>query len=246
MVPRASISTFVQTHKELIVQSLPEHLSSRRFVRVLLTEMARTPKLQACTPESVLGGTLTAAALGLEIGVNGESYLVPYGGVAQLIIGYQGMVKLFYQNPLAQSLDAQAVYPGDEFDFRFGTDPYITHTPKFPRDGEPFAYYAVGTLTTGATHFVVLSPDDIRRLRGDRKGDVADPEHWMERKTVLRQVLKLLPRSAQLNAAVAVDERSGTDLWDARAARQIARDGVLAELPAATGDIIEGDTTEGA
>lgn len=37
-----------------------------------------------------------------------------------------------------------------------------------------------------------------------------DPEHWMERKTALKQVLKLAPKSTQLHQVYAFDEQPGS------------------------------------
>jgi recombinational DNA repair protein RecT len=55
----------------------------------------------------------------------------------------------------------------------------------------------------------------VKALRGGKvgtSGSIADPMHWMERKTVLRQLFKLLPKSTEMATAVDVDERTGSDL----------------------------------
>ena len=192
------------------------------MARLALTVVRKTPLLSQCTPQSFAGALLTAAALGLEPGVNDEAYLVPYRdkkkGIveAQLIIGYQGMAKLFYQHPLAQNLDAQVVYENDEFDYEMGTAQYLRHKPALSDRGKIVAYYAVAKLTTGATAFTVLSPQEVKTLRRGKvgtSGDIPDPQHWMERKTVLRQLIKLLPKSANLITAAASDERAGSELY---------------------------------
>lgn len=79
----------------------------------------------------------------------------------QLVIGYQGMIRLFWQHPLAAGLDAQVVYEGDEFDCAYGLDPVLRHVPPMSADhGQPVAYYAVARLKDGGSAFVVLSPGD--------------------------------------------------------------------------------------
>jgi len=62
---------------------------------------------------------------------------------------------------------------------------------------------------------LVLSPEEVKTLRSGNvgpSGRIPDPQRWMEKKTVLRQLFKLLPKSTQLVQALEVDERSGREL----------------------------------
>lgn len=212
---RPSIATVIQQLQPEIQRALPKHLDADRIARLALTLVRKDRNLAACTPESFAGSLLTAAALGLEPGVNGEAYLVPYKGECTLIVGYQGYAKLFYQSPLARHLDAQAVHERDDFDFEYGLTPRLTHKPAKGDRGAVTHYYAVATLSTGASAFVVLTKDEVKALRNGKvgtSGQIKDPMHWMERKTALRQLIKLLPKSAALDAASRADERTGTEL----------------------------------
>lgn len=254
--PGGGIATFIRDLQPEIARALPKHLDPDRIARLALTEVRKTPKLAQCDLASFAGALLTAAALGLEPGVNGEAYLVPYGKECQFIVGYQGLVKLFWQHPLSKHIDAQAVHALDEFDYAYGLDPFLTHKPALGERGAVVAYYAVARLTTGASSFVVLSPDEVKALRGGKtgtSGSIKDPMHWMERKTVLRQLLKTLPKSTQLNRAVELDDTAGSTLHHRRiAAAQ------LTGLPAGpdshepppgvnteTGEVYEGDALHG-
>ena len=69
-----------------IRRALPHHLDADRIARLALTVLRKDamrtdsgPRLADCTPDSFAGALLTSSALGLEPGVNGEAYLVPYG-----------------------------------------------------------------------------------------------------------------------------------------------------------------------
>lgn len=219
-----SIAALIQQMQPEIQRALPKGMDGDRIARLALTVLRQTPKLAQCTPASFAGSLLTAAALGLEPGVNGEAYLVPYKNECQLIIGYQGYAKLFWNNPLARHLDAQAVHENDEFDYEYGLTPALRHKPARGDRGEVIAYYAVATLSTGGSSFVVLSPEEVKKLRGGKvgtSGQIDDPMKWMERKTVLRQLVKTLPRSTMLNHALTADEQMGTSLRSQRAAQQI-------------------------
>lgn len=241
-----SLRKFLQRIQPEIARALPRGMDADRIARIALTlvrqsEMQaqkenRTTSLARCTHESVAGALLTASALGLEPGINGEAYLVPYKTECTLIVGYQGLVKLFWQHPLAKYLDAQAVYERDQFDYELGRSQFIMHRPARGDRGEIVAYWAAAELTSGAFQFQVLTPDEVQALRGGRvgpSGSIADPQRWMERKTVLRQLLKLMPKSVTLSTALVVDEQRGSTLARHGAPAAIAAGDPVAALPPA-------------
>lgn len=253
--PKPSLVQVVQRMQPEIERALPKHLDADRMARLALTVMRQSQmakekgitrtSLMDATPESFVGSLLTAAALGLEPGTSGEAYLVPYLDrkadvvECQLIIGYQGMVKLFWQHPLAKHIDAQAVYENDRFDYSYGLEPRLDHRPALGDRGNVVAYYAVASLTTGAKTFVVLSTDEIKALRRGQvgsNGNIPDPQHWMERKTALRQLLKMMPKSTQLQYAINADEQPGSTLAQQQIAAQIAEH---PQIEATTGEIQE-------
>jgi len=210
-----SIGALIQQLRPEMQRALPKHMDADRMARLALTVLRKTPALSRCSPESFMGALLTAAQLGLELGATNEAYLVPYGREAQFIVGYQGLVKLFYQHPLAKHVDSQAVFEHDTFDYEYGLTPSLRHKPAIGDRGNVVAYYAVGTLTSGASAFVVLSPQEVAALRQGKvgpSGNIADPQRWMERKTVLRQLFKMLPKSTELSRALVADEGVRTNL----------------------------------
>jgi len=208
-----TLQQMVERMRPEIARALPAHLNADRMVRLALTVLRKTPQLANTSPESFMGALMSASQLGLEPGVGDECYLVPYKRETTLIIGYQGYAKLFWQSPLAKHLDAQAVYANDEFDYAYGLEPFLRHKPSMDGpDGDPIAYYAVATLTSGGSAFVVLSPAQVKKLRGNtRPSQIADPMRWMERKTAIRQLVKMLPKSPNLIRALEVDEKVRTD-----------------------------------
>lgn len=228
---RPTIGELVQRMRPEIMRALPKGMDADRVARLTLTllrqsELAKakgtaTTSLGECTPESFAGALLTAAALGLEPGVDGEAWLVPYRDRKNDIVectfipGYKGIAKLFWNHPLARHLDAQAVYEHDEFDYQLGLDPYLHHKPARGDRGDITHYYAVASLSTGARRFEVMTAAEVAAVRAAsprKSGDIRDPQHWMERKTVLKQLLKVMPKSPHLSYALAADEQSGRDL----------------------------------
>lgn len=214
-----SVHGFLEDLKPQLARALPRHMSADRLARIALTEVRRTPLLAKCTPESFAGALLTCAQLGLEPGVSGEAWLLPFrnGKTGQyevnFIIGYPGMCKLFWQHPLAASLDAGVVREGDEFDYAKGTSAFLHHKPADER-GRPLKYYAVATLSSGGSHFVVMTPEDIEAIRVRSKakddGPWATDHDAMAMKTCIRQLFKLLPRSAEMSTALAAEDGTYT------------------------------------
>ena len=238
----ASVAQTITKYAPMIAEALPKHLDSGRFTRLALTTLRKTPQLQQCAPESFIGALLTASALGLEPDVNGECYLVPYKRECTLIIGYQGISKLFWQHPLSDRLSAEYVCANDHFEFRKGTDPFIDHRPAIGDRGPVVAYYAIVGLKNGATWFDVFTPAQIKALRGQvRKGSIADPEHWMERKTALKQVLKLAPKATSLGQVQAFDEKPGSIQQAVQVAQVTRPDETAEQIDEATGEVLEGE-----
>lgn len=250
-----TIAQFIGRLQPEIARALPRGMDADRIARLALTVVrqsdlearkARKPEnsLANCSVESFGGALLTASALGLEPGVNGESYLVPYKGECTLIIGYAGMAKLFWQHPLAKHLDAHAVHANDEFDYGYGLAQYLRHKPASGERGKVTHYWAAAELSTGASSFVVLTVDEVKALRGGKvgpSGKIPDPMHWMERKTALRQLFKLLPKSTTLQAAIAVDEQKGTVLAERDIPKAIANEETFPALPPSAGEQAQAD-----
>ncbi|HEX3957755.1 MAG TPA: recombinase RecT [Trebonia sp.] len=226
----ATIASFIESMKGEMARALPKHLNPDRLARIALTEVRRTPRLAECTQSSFGGALMTCAQLGLEPGVTGEAYLIPRKNgrlsrnagrdvfEVQLTIGYQGMAKLFWQSPLAKSLDAQAVYENDDFGYEYGLNPMLRHVPTLQDRGNAIAYYAVATLTNGGFAFVVLSRSDVEKIRirsnagtGDRDSPWKTDYDEMAKKTCLRRMFKLLPKAPELARALSQDEGVRSD-----------------------------------
>jgi recombination protein RecT len=230
-----SLQALIEKSAKELGRALPEHLSPDRLVRIALTCIRLNPELAVCTPDSFLGSLFVLAQLGLEP-VNGRAYLLPFNNKrkingewksvkeVQAVIGYKGLVDLFYNHPAALSLDMQVVYANDHFDYQFGTDGYIKHTPALKERGESIAYYAVGKTTNGGKVFFVMSKAEVlthakkhAKTYDRTKGEFYSSSPWakefdaMGLKTVLIQLSKRMPAavlSPQLRKAIDADETS--------------------------------------
>jgi recombination protein RecT len=217
--------------KDEIRKVLPKYIPAERMVRIATSAIRKTPALAECSALSLGGAVLMGATLGFEVNTpTGEAYLIPRkeNGVmeATLQVGYQGWCKLWWQHPRADTLDAVAVYPNDDFYWQRGTEPriyHIEHPEKREPGQQPTHYYATATLI-GSTRpsFEVLTADEVKAIRGGKvgpAGQIADPQRWMERKVPLRQLLKYMPKSTTASLALNSDDRSGRELLPQAAER---------------------------
>lgn len=204
-----------------IEKALAGHMDTERFERVVLTEIRRTPGLLDCSPESLLASIMLSAQLGLEPGPLGHVYLVPFKGAVEFIIGYRGYIDLAYRSGLVKDVSAALVYEPDEFSFRKGTRPVLDHVPADdPGDGAPVAAYAVARLRSGGTVFEVIRERDWQRAKarsasGQKgKGPWITDEPAMIRKTAVRRLEPMLPKSPVFARALAVDTTAPTLMDD--------------------------------
>ena len=60
--------------------------------------ISNNPKLQQCTPSSIVGAVITASRLGVSLDPNiMHSYLIPYGKDCKLTISYMGLIDVIYR-----------------------------------------------------------------------------------------------------------------------------------------------------
>lgn len=213
--------------KKSIAAVLPKHLTPDRMAMIAFTAMRRTPKLLECSRESIIGSILTASMLGLEpSGPLGHGALIPYKGECQFQPMYQGLLELARRSGFIRDIQLRAVYKGDHYMYRFGLDPTIEHVPMEGDgadnpDRECTHVYCVVRFTNGGVQWDQMSYAQAMAhgKRFSRTWNTreypnkfqpgtpwADHPVAMCLKTILKQTLKLCPKSPELAAAVQLDD----------------------------------------
>lgn len=186
------------------------------FKTACIDYVRKTPKLLDCDRVSLMSAFVNAAQFRfMPSGVSGECYILPYGSEAKFQLGYQGLVTLLYRSDKVLGLQANIVYQNDIFEYEEGLNVKLVHKPaKFgtPR-GEWIGVYSVAQLSGGAKTFMVMSKEDVMKIREMSKAKNSasspwnnnDPNLWMPKKTCLIQHSKLLPKTQELQQAIEKD-----------------------------------------
>lgn len=210
-----TIYALLEQQTPQIEKALPAAIGAERFVRIVMTELRRSPKLLECKPESLLAAMMLSAQLGLEPGPLGHVYLVPFAGEVTWILGYKGMIELAYRSGRVRDVTAHAVYEQEEFEyFESETGSHFKHRPLPPSErGKERLWYARARLTPSGSVVKVIYREDVEaaKLRSSAykkgQGPWLTDEPAMCLKTAIRRLQPWLPQSPTMARAVEADDR---------------------------------------
>lgn len=222
-----AIPDMVKALEPELKRALPSVLTPERFMRMALSALNNTPKLQQCTPMSFIAALLNAAQLGLEPNTPlGQAYLIPYknskkGGIleCQFQIGYKGLIDLAYRNGQMQIIQAHTVYEHDRFEYEYGLNPVLIHKPAPSDRGDVTFFYGLFKTINGGYGFSVMSKPEMDQFANTYSKAVDSGfSPWqtsyasMGKKTVLKQAMKYAPLKTELCRALSTDETIKTDI----------------------------------
>ncbi len=213
--PAKTLMGFMEKHKQQIALALPDHIKPDRMMRLAMTAFSQNSALQNCDIQSIFASVIVASQLGLEIGVGGQGYLVPYKGKATFVPGWQGLVDLVSRAGRA-TVWTGAVYQGDQFDWALGDNPFVRHQPSGEGDhwSQITHVYAIGRVNGSQYPVVEVWTMDRVRRHLDKYNKVGKSHYALKddgqnmemyaRKVVLLQVLKYMPKSIEVQKAMDV------------------------------------------
>jgi len=209
--------TYQQNAKWLVDEGRKRRYS-RHFLRIMGGYVVQHPELFAkCDLRSVLLAFDAIENRRLDPDPQfAEAYVVPYGRQAKMIIGYMGWVKLARMTGQINDIDADIVYEGDKFSWKGGLNQDVDFEPStLPgRSKRPITHiFACAELKNGRKKVRVWEPADIdehkKRFSASwQKQDSAWQTNWgaMAKKTVLRQLVKMLPLGESFRQEIENDE----------------------------------------
>lgn len=208
------IQSVLESMKLQIAQALPKHLNAERMIQMATQVIAKNPRIAECDAGSLIGAVMQASILGFKPTESlGQVYFVPYGSKVQFQIGYKGYIDLARRSGQIKTLYAYPVYAADEFEYELGLEPKLRHKPAQGERGEMVNVYAVAHYKDGGYNFVVLSRDEVERLRLRNSFQKTKPSGaWatdyeaMACAKAIKQLAKYMPLSEEMQSAVMTDE----------------------------------------
>ena len=221
---KQKVGSLLQNYLPQLAEALPKILTPEKMMRVALTAMNKNPKLLECTNTSLIGSILTSAQLGLlPDEVLGEAYLIPFKNTranrmeCQFMIGYKGLCTLAYRSGVVESVQARAVFKGDNFEFEMGLNEKLIHHPKGNKNPlEITHFYAIVRMKGGGYVMNVMTREEVEKIRNEsanyKFAQYKESTVWgkyfeeMGCKTVLRRIMKYVPMSSEIMRGIGQDE----------------------------------------
>lgn len=212
--------------REGMARILPKHMESERMHSLILRQISTVPRLAECTPISVVGGMMMLASLGLEPGINGEAWLIPYENSkkdadgrwfkvmeAAVQIGYLGHLALAWRSEKVSAVQCNYVMQGDHFRHQHGTAGMIEHIPAENRPVDPKLMthaYGIVQTTFGGHIWWVLNRAEVERIRqsSPSRNSPAWGDWYMEMAMAkaLKRALKFAPKTREMARAITLDD----------------------------------------
>ncbi|AFQ27342.1 recombination protein RecT [Bacillus thuringiensis] len=220
VTPEQTVEAYMKKMAPRMAEVLPKHMDMNRMSRIALTTIRTNPKLLECAVPSLMGAVMQAVQLGLEPGLLGHCYILPYKREATFIIGYKGMIDLARRSGHIQSIYAHAVHENDEFEYELGLHPKLEHKPSHGDRGAFIGAYAVAHFKDGGYQMEFMPKSEIEKRRKRSAAANSSYSPWssdyeeMAKKTVVRYMFKYLPISIEVQTQAQQDEVVRKDITE--------------------------------
>jgi recombination protein RecT len=195
-----------------------------KFIQNLINVCNDNQYLLELDRTSLCVAAVNAAIVGLSLEKNlGHAYLIPREGKVCYQVGYRGLMHLAYMSDRVASFTAGIVTAGDEFEFEYGTTPFLRHKPKFKKDAQVTYVWALCNLKSGPPVFHVMTFEEIEERRrmnmAEKKGKFSPWQAvggWeaMAKSKPIRIICKMLQLSPALDQAISIEEAQEAE-WKA-------------------------------
>ena len=209
-------------YEKRVIKLLKDHdLDYDKFMVVSENMIRNNPVLLEVDRSSLFGAILTSAEMGLEPNTPAQlSFIIPYYStekgykVANFQIGYHGYVSLMYRNKRVLKIMSELVFENDQFDRYIGDDMnwHFRYKPAENEKGKRKGVFAIVHIEGTEPAFKYLDKKQIEMIKVNSKSkhvydEHNDPEGWMWKKAVIRQIAKLIPKGhkSNLNSAISID-----------------------------------------
>jgi recombination protein RecT len=190
-----------------------------QFVTHLSVMAQKDPKFNRANSASLVTGMLACMNLGLLPNTAEQyAYLIPFESPRgsgkydiQFQVGYKGLVELAYRSGSVGKIDAELIFPEDDWSVELGTERKLVHRltlDSLERDrtdtSKMITAYATASVN-GKPSFYILTKSEIEKIRTKAVKAVKDDTPWAVweeeqiKKTAVKRFTKLLPKSGKDN-----------------------------------------------
>jgi recombination protein RecT len=210
--PRQTLENLFKANEKQLKAALPEHITPERMIRLALTQFSQNADLAKCDIRTIFASVIVSAQLGLEVGITGQGYLVPYKGKCTFVPGWRGLVDLVTRSGRAMVYTG-VIYRDQKYTFTDGArrDLVVHNESALDEVGEITHVYAIGWINGVTVPIIELWPI-AKVMRHRDKYNKVGAKHYSynnfemyARKIPLLQVIKYLPMSVQLANALEAD-----------------------------------------
>lgn len=211
LTPVTKFSNFMEKLKPQLALALPKHLTSDRMTRLALTAFSTSNQLQKCSHQSIAAAIMTAGQLGLEPGVNGAGYLIPYKDTCTFVPGWKGLVDLVSRSGRG-TVFTGVIFKDQRYTFTDGArrDLVIHNETDLDAPEDITHAYAIGWVRDASMPIIelwsvakIIKHRDKYNKVGTKHYSYRDWEMYA-RKVPLLQVLKYMPASVEMSNAMQV------------------------------------------
>lgn len=199
---------------------LGTNVSPQKFKQMLINELERNIKLQEAflkNPASFFASALYCAELNLSpSSLVGEFYFTVSGDKIKPILGYKGLIALLLRSDKVKKIWSEVVYNEDDFEYELGLEPKMVHIPNFNsiKTCDNIKCIYACAKVGDEIMFKVMTLEEIKTIVEILEtpseyyfNDKKDPEKWLLKKVVLKQLSKLMPKEDdRLLKAVSFDD----------------------------------------
>lgn len=206
-------------NKELLNYFMKDEAKMMKFMSWVIYSIQKIPTLLNDT-DWLVNAVLELAQLWISPGIKQEAYILPFKWKSTAMIGYQWYVSLLYWAGIT-SIQAEIVRDKDLFKNILWSNAQLIHEidPKLSEKarGEIIGCYAVVRLNWQSI-YKYMNKEDILEFRKysqsykdeeKRKyspwNEANDPQLNMWKKTVLKQLVKYLPKNEKIAQAIEID-----------------------------------------
>lgn len=196
------------------------NITPQKFKQMLINELERNTKLQEAflkNPASFFASALYCAELNLSpSSLVGEFFFTVSAEKIKPILGYKGLITLLLRSDKVKKIWAEVVYNEDDFEYELGLEPKMVHIPNFNsiKTCDNIKCIYACAKVGDEIMFKVMTLEEIKTIVEILEtpseyyfNDKKDPEKWLLKKVVLKQLSKLMPKEDdRLLKAVSFDD----------------------------------------